>query len=81
MRIEPFTLRRSEDDVQYRTLFGGELGLDQVGRPLRIRSGDVELVPQVAPHRAHEHDQTGHDADPCGDHTPWMCGEGSRPAR
>ena len=45
-RVEPLSLGCREDDVQHGALLGGELGLDQVGRLLRLRPRDLELVPE-----------------------------------
>ena len=36
-RVEPLAGRGGEDDVEDAALLGGELGLDQVGRLLRVR--------------------------------------------
>ena len=50
-RVEPLALRRGEDEVQDAALLLGELGLDQVGRLLRVRARDLELVLQAAADR------------------------------
>ena len=47
-RVEPLALGRGEDDVEDAALLGRELRLDQVGRPLRVGAGDLELVAQAA---------------------------------
>ena len=72
---------RGEDEVQHAALLGGELGLDQVGRLLRVGAGDVELVLQAAADRGHEHDQEDHDPDPAEDHPPGVRRAHARPAR
>ena len=80
-RVEPLALRRREDDVQDAALLGGELRLDQVGRLLRVRARDRELVPQGAADRRDEHDQDRDDADPAEDDAPRMPRAGAHPAR
>ena len=50
--------------VQHAALLGRELGLDQVGRLLRVRARDLELVLQAAADRRDEDDQNGDDPDP-----------------
>ena len=80
-RVEPLALRRREDEVQDRALLGGELGLDQVGRLLRVRAGDLELVPQRATDRRDQHDQRDDDPDPHNHDPPRMQSARPRPAR
>ena len=48
-RVEPLALRRREHDVEHGALLGRELGLDQVGRLLRVRARDLELVREEPP--------------------------------
>jgi len=79
-RVELLPFGRGEDEVEHATLLGGELGLDQVGRLLRVGAGDVELVLQAATDRRDEHDQEDHDPDPAEDHPPGMRGAHARPA-
>ena len=55
--VERLALGRGEHDVQDGALLGGELGLDQVGRALRVRARDLELVAQLAAERGDEGDQ------------------------
>ena len=55
--VEPLALGSGEDDVQDAALLGRELGLDQVGRFLGVRSRDLELVAQAAAHGPDEHDE------------------------
>ena len=69
-----------EDDVQHAALLGGELGLDQIGRLLRVGAGDVELVLQAAADRRDEDDQQDHDPDPAEDHPPGVRRAHARPA-
>jgi hypothetical protein len=59
----------------------GELGFDQVGRLLRIRARNLELVLQAAADRPDQDDQEHDDADPAADHAPGMRGASPRPAR
>ena len=80
-RVEPLALGRREDDVQDRALLGGELRLDQVGRLLRVRPGDLELVAQRTADRPDEDDQDDDDADPAEDDTPGMRRACAHPAR
>jgi hypothetical protein len=42
--VQPLALRRREYEVQHTALLGRELRLDQVRRPLRVRTGNLELV-------------------------------------
>ena len=79
-RVELLPYGSGEDDVQHTALLGGELGLDQVGRLLRVGAGDVELVLQAAADRRDEHDQEDHDPDPAEDHPPGVRGAHARPA-
>ena len=81
LRVEPLAFRCGEDDVQHAALLGRELGLEQVDRPLRVRSRNLELVAQFAPDRADEDDQEDDDAEPAGDDAPRMRGAGPRPVR
>ncbi len=80
-RVEPLALGRREHDVQHAALLGGELRLDQVGRPLRIRSRNLELVPELAPDRHHQEDEHDDDSDPAEDNAPRMRRTHPRPAR
>ena len=80
-RVEPLALGRREHDVQHAPLLGGELRLDQVGRPLRIRPRDLELVPKRAPDRHHQEDEHDDDSDPAEDNAPRMRRTHPRPAR
>ena len=79
-RVEPLTLGGGEDDVEDGALLGGELGLDQVRRLLRVGAGDRELVTQGAADRRDEHDQDGNDPDPRDDDAPRMRGACAHPA-
>ena len=80
-RVQPLALRRSEDDVQHAALLGCELGLDQIGRLLRLRARDLELVAQLAADRPDQDDQEGDDADPAEDDPPGMRRARARPVR
>ena len=68
--VEPLPLRRGEDEVEDAALLGCELGLDQVGRLLRVRAGDLELVLEAAADGGDEDDQAGDDSEPREDHAP-----------
>ena len=80
-RVEPLALGRGEDEVQHAALLGGELRLDQVGRPLRVGARDLELVLQAAADGGDEHDEDDDDPEPAEDDAPRMGRAGSRPAR
>ncbi len=79
-RVQPFALGRGEDEVQDAALLGGELGLDQVGRLLRVRARNLELVLQAAAERPDREDQERDDPDPAEDDTPRMRGARAHPA-
>ena len=79
-RVEPLALGRREDDVQDGALLLRELGLDQVGRLLRVRARDLEHVLERPADRPDEDDQERDDAEPAEDDAPGMRGAGSRPA-
>ena len=80
-RVEPLAGGRGEDEIQDTALLLRELRLDQVGRLLRVRPGDLELVLQAAADGGDEGDQDGDDADPGEDDSPGMSGARARPAR
>ena len=79
--VEPLTFRRREHDVEDGALLGRELRLDQVGRLLRIRAGNRELVAQRATDRGHEEDQGRDDRDPGQDDLPGVVGAHAHPVR
>ena len=78
-RVEPLPLGRGEDEVEDAALLGRELGLDQVGRLLRVGARDLELVLQAAADGRDEHDQAGDDPDPGEDDAPRVCRAGAHP--
>ena len=47
-RVEPLALGRREDEVEDAALLGRELGLDQVGRLLRVGAGDRRTRPAAS---------------------------------
>ena len=63
-RVEPLALGSREDEVEHRALLGGELRLDQVGRALRVRARDLELVLQAPADGRDEQDEHGDDRPP-----------------
>ena len=69
-RVKPLAVRRSEDDVEHAPLLRGELGLDQVGRVLRLRARDLEFVTQAAADRGDEPDQDDDDPEPAQQDAP-----------
>jgi len=79
-RVEPLAFRGREDEVEHAALLLGELRLDQVGGPLRVRPGDLELVLEAAAERADEHDERGDDGHPGADDAPGMGRARPRPA-
>ena len=79
--VEPLALRRRDDDVQHAALLLGELGLDQVGRLLRVGARDLELVLQLAADRRDQDDQRGEDPDPREDDAPRVRRARAHPAR
>ena len=56
-RVEPLTVGRREHDAQRSALLAAELRVDQVGRLLRVRARDLEVVDQLAVERRVEPDQ------------------------
>ena len=70
-----------EDEVEHAALLGRELGLDQVGRLLRVGARDLELVLEAAADRGDEQDQAGDDPDPGEDDPPRVGGAPAVPAR
>ena len=80
-RVQPLARRRGEDEVQHAALLGRELGLDQVGRLLRVGARDLELVLEAAADRGDEQDQAGDDPDPGQDDPPRVGGAPAVPAR
>ena len=79
-RVEPLALGRGEHEVQDAALLGGELGLDQVGRALRVGARDLELVLEAAADGHDEHDERGDDAEPRDDNAPCVVRTGAHPA-
>ena len=63
-RIESLAFGRGEDEIEHGTLLRGELGLDQIGRALRVGARYLELVLQAAAHRHDERDQCDDDSQP-----------------
>ena len=80
-RVELLALGRREHEVQHAALLRGELRLDQVGRLLRVRARDLELVLEASPDRPDEQDERGDDPDPGDHHAPRVACAGSHPAR
>ena len=74
-RVEPLAGRRCHDHAQRRALLDRELGVDQVGRPLDVRPGEVEVVDQRAVERGVQPAQHHEDGEPAEDHPPGMAGE------
>ena len=71
-RVEALPARRRHDDAQRSALLPTELGVDQVGRLLRVRPWDLEVVDQLAVERRVQPDEQDEDADPAPDHAPRM---------
>ena len=63
-RVEPLARRRGDDDAQGRALLAAELGVDQVGRLLDVRPGEVEVVDQRAVEGGVQPDQDDEEAEP-----------------
>ena len=80
-RVETLALGRREDQVQHRALLGGELGLDEIRRLLRVRARDLELVLQAPADGRDEQDEDGDDPHPAEDHLPRVVGAPAHPAR
>ena len=80
-RVETLALGRREDQVQHRALLGGELGLDEIRRLLRVRARDLELVLQASADGRDEQDEDGDDPHPAEDHLPRVVGAPAHPAR
>jgi hypothetical protein len=80
-RVESLAFGCCKDKVQYGTLLGRELRLDQVGRLLRVGARDLELVLQAAAERRDREDQDCEDAEPADNHAPRVAGVQPRPAR
>ena len=79
--IEPLALGSGEDQVEHGALLGGELGLDEIRRLLRVRARDLELVLQAPTDGRDEQDQDGDDAHPAEDHRPRVVRAPAHPAR
>src|SRR5262249_34005790 len=71
-RVETLTRRRREDDAQGGALLAAELRIDQVGRLLRVRPGDLEVVDEMAVECGVQADQHDEDRDPPENDTPRM---------
>ncbi len=80
-RVEALARRRREDEVEDATLLLDELGLDQVGGPLRVGARDLELVLEAASDGEDEDDERDDDADPREHDPPRMRGARPHPAR
>ncbi len=80
-RVEPLPFGSREHDVEDAALLGGELRLDQVGRPLRVGAGDRELVAQAAADGRDERDQDDDDPEPRPEDAPRVRRAHARPAR
>ena len=80
-RVEAFALGSREDEVEHRALLGGELGLDEVGRALRVRARDLELVLEAAADGGDEQDEHSDDPHPAEDDLPRVVGAPAHPAR
>ncbi len=78
--VEPFTFGRGEDEIQHGSLLGRELGFDQIRRPLRVGTRDLELVLQAAADRGDEDDEKGEDSQPAEDDAPGVRRARSHPA-
>ena len=78
--VERLAFGRGEDDVEHGALLGRELGFDQVGGPLRVGAGDLELVAQTSPHGRDEEDEHDDDADPRRHDAPRVGGTVAHPA-
>src|SRR4029079_2124337 len=78
--VEPLALWGREDDVEDAALLGGELRLDQGGRPLRVRPRDLELVAEAAAHGGDERYQDDDDPEPRPEDAPRMGRARARPA-
>ena len=79
-RVEPLPRGSGKDDVQHAALLFGELGLDQVGRLLRVRARDLELVAEGSGERDGEDDEHGEDAEPRADDAPGVRRAAPHPA-
>ena len=80
-RVETFSLGCCKDQIEDGALLGGELRLDQVGRTLRVRARDLELVLQAPADGRNEQDERGDDPHPPEDHFPRVVGAPAHPAR
>jgi hypothetical protein len=80
-RVEALPFGGGEDEVEDGALLRRELGFDQIGRPLGIRSRDLELVLQAPADRADQEDERDDDPHPGADDAPRMAGAQARPAR
>ena len=80
-RVEPLALGRREDEVEHRALLGGELRLDEIGRALRVRARDLELVLEAPADGRDEQDEDGDDPHPAEDDLPRVVGAPAHPAR
>ena len=80
-RVEALARGSREDEVEHGALLGRELRLDEVGRPLRVRARNLELVLQAAADRGHQHDQPGDYREPGEDHAPGVVRAGAHPTR
>jgi hypothetical protein len=68
--VQLFARGRGEHEIQHAALLGRELGLDQIGRALRVGAGDFELVAQATPDGRDQHHQAGDDPYPGDDDSP-----------
>ncbi len=80
-RVEALAGGGREDDIQDAALLLRELGLDEIGRSLRVRARNLELVTERATERSDDEDEDGKDADPRADDAPRVHCAPPRPAR
>ena len=72
--------RRREDDVEDARPARSRTRLDQVGRALRVRPRDLELVAEAAADGGDQHHERDDDAEPAEEHPPGVRGAHPRPA-